>query len=208
MAARFSALNLRQLNRNPQRLYERAGAETCAIYSVTKGQTAIVELTRALRDKTGNLPPYPGVFPDFEAPIVRTAPDGVRELTRARWGMPTPTNFRMDAVRKKAAKLGAKGETYDSRKCSARGAIRRHQHSQRRQQALDPLDSRRASLRGSIHLVQRVRQGCWRRRVVRLRSQSATCGVRWHLDQLDVRPKGERRRDHERPIRLSDDRAE
>jgi putative SOS response-associated peptidase YedK len=62
----------------------------CNLYSVTKGQTAIVELTRALRDKTGNLPPYPGIFPDFEAPIVRNASDGgVRELTRARWGMPT-----------------------------------------------------------------------------------------------------------------------
>jgi len=30
----------------------------------------------------------PGVFPDYLAPIVRTAPDGVRELTLARWCMP------------------------------------------------------------------------------------------------------------------------
>ena len=39
---------------------------------------------------TGNLPPLPGVFPDYSAPIVRNAPDGVRELALARWGMPSP----------------------------------------------------------------------------------------------------------------------
>ena len=42
-----------------------------------------------MRDTTGNLPPLPGVFPDYAAPIVRTA-DGVREMTKARWGMPCP----------------------------------------------------------------------------------------------------------------------
>jgi putative SOS response-associated peptidase YedK len=39
------------------------------------------------------LRPMPGIFPDFLAPIVRNAPDGVRELTRARWGMPGPPAF-------------------------------------------------------------------------------------------------------------------
>jgi putative SOS response-associated peptidase YedK len=43
-----------------------------------------------MRDTTGNLPPLPGVFPDYAAPIVRNASDGVRELVMARWGMPTP----------------------------------------------------------------------------------------------------------------------
>ncbi len=43
-----------------------------------------------MRDKTGNLPPIPGVFPDYFAPIVRNAEDGERELTMARWGMPSP----------------------------------------------------------------------------------------------------------------------
>jgi len=65
----------------------------CNLYSVTTGQAAIIELTRALRDKTGNLPPMPGVFPDYLAPIARNAPDGVRELTLARWGMPGPPQF-------------------------------------------------------------------------------------------------------------------
>jgi putative SOS response-associated peptidase YedK len=62
----------------------------CNLYSITKGQQAIRELARAMRDNAGNMPPLPGVFPDYPAPIVRNAPDGVRELTMARWGMPSP----------------------------------------------------------------------------------------------------------------------
>ncbi|WP_408837145.1 SOS response-associated peptidase family protein [Acidisphaera sp. L21] len=41
-----------------------------------------------MTDKTGNLPPLPGIFPDYQAPIVRNQPEG-RELTTARWGMPS-----------------------------------------------------------------------------------------------------------------------
>ncbi|WP_052215187.1 SOS response-associated peptidase [Belnapia sp. F-4-1] len=61
----------------------------CNLYSITKGQQAIRELTRAMADRTGNLPPLPGVFPDYAAPIVRNQPAG-RELAMARWGMPSP----------------------------------------------------------------------------------------------------------------------
>ncbi len=43
-----------------------------------------------MRDTTGNLPPISGVFPDYSAPIVRNVEDGQRELTMARWGMPSP----------------------------------------------------------------------------------------------------------------------
>ena len=62
----------------------------CNLYSLSKGQQAIRELAGAMRDLTGNLPIMPGIFPDYAAPIVRNAPDGVRELTLARWGMPSP----------------------------------------------------------------------------------------------------------------------
>ena len=56
---------------------------------MTKGQQAIREFTGAMRDRTGNLPPLTGVFPDYAAPIVKNQPEG-RELTMARWGMPSP----------------------------------------------------------------------------------------------------------------------
>ncbi|WP_416356558.1 SOS response-associated peptidase [Aureimonas phyllosphaerae] len=61
----------------------------CNLYSLTKGQAAIVAFTWAMRDRTGNLPPMPSIFPNAAAPIVR-AVDGERELTLARWGMPSP----------------------------------------------------------------------------------------------------------------------
>jgi putative SOS response-associated peptidase YedK len=61
----------------------------CNLYSLTKGQQAIRELAGAMSDRTGNLPPLPGIFPDYRAPIVRNQPEG-RELTTARWGMPSP----------------------------------------------------------------------------------------------------------------------
>ena len=35
----------------------------CNLYSLTKGQAAIIALVRAMRDRTGNLPPMPGSFP-------------------------------------------------------------------------------------------------------------------------------------------------
>src|SRR3984957_10266641 len=62
----------------------------CNLYSLTKGQQAIRDLASAMRDLTGNLPVVPGIFPDYRAPIVRNASDGVRELAMARWGMPSP----------------------------------------------------------------------------------------------------------------------
>jgi putative SOS response-associated peptidase YedK len=61
----------------------------CNLYSHTKGQQAVREMTRAAFDRTGNLPMFPGIFPDYAAPIVRNQPAG-RELTMARWGMPSP----------------------------------------------------------------------------------------------------------------------
>ena len=61
----------------------------CNLYSLSKGQQAIREMARAMRDLTGNQPPLPGIFPDYAAPIVRNNA-GTRELSMARWGMPSP----------------------------------------------------------------------------------------------------------------------
>ena len=65
----------------------------CNLYSETKGQAAIRVLFRAAHDRTGNLPAFPGIFPDQLAPIVRNSADGERELVMARWGMPGPPQF-------------------------------------------------------------------------------------------------------------------
>ena len=57
----------------------------CNIYSLTKGQAAIRDWFRVRNDRTGNLPLFPGIFPDQMAPIVRVGLDGDRELVMARW---------------------------------------------------------------------------------------------------------------------------
>jgi putative SOS response-associated peptidase YedK len=66
----------------------------------------------ASNDKSGNLPAMPGVFPDYKAPIVRNGAEG-RELAMARWGMPSSSKALMDATKKRAEKLQAKGKPVD-----------------------------------------------------------------------------------------------
>ncbi len=61
----------------------------CNLYSMTKAQDAMRELTKAWDDQAGNLPSMPAIFPDYEAPVVRNGDKG-RVLTRMRWGMPSP----------------------------------------------------------------------------------------------------------------------
>ena len=104
----------------------------CNLYSITKGQQAIRDLAGAMRDLTGNLPMLPGVFPDYSAPIVRTAADGVRELTMARWGMPSPT----------FAIAGQEDRSW------------RHQHPQRQIASLAAMARRRKSLHRPLYQLR------------------------------------------------------
>lgn len=85
----------------------------CNLYSITTNQAAIIAIARAMRDTTGNLPPLPGVFPDYRAPVIRNAPDGVRELAMLRWGMPSSSFAQLEATKKRAAKLEAKGQAVE-----------------------------------------------------------------------------------------------
>ena len=76
----------------------------CNLYSQTKSQDAMrhvfddmVDGDEVYEDLVGNLPPMAGIFPDYAAPIIRPriaggTPQGW-QLTRARWGMPTPQVF-------------------------------------------------------------------------------------------------------------------
>jgi putative SOS response-associated peptidase YedK len=61
----------------------------CNLYSLTKGQDAIRQIAKAMRDTAGNLPPFPGIFPDTATPVVHTAKDRLRDLTDA-VEMPSP----------------------------------------------------------------------------------------------------------------------
>ena len=81
----------------------------CNLYSITTNQAAISALFRVVNRYVGNLAPMPGVFPDYRAPIVRIGAEG-RELATARWGMPSSSKALMDATKKRAEKLQAKGK--------------------------------------------------------------------------------------------------
>lgn len=84
----------------------------CNLYSMTKNVDAIRRLFDALNNRVGNLASMPGIFPDYPAPIVRNGADG-REIVMARWGMPSSQRALMDATKKRAQKLEAKGKTVD-----------------------------------------------------------------------------------------------
>jgi putative SOS response-associated peptidase YedK len=55
-------------------------------YSITTNQTAIIALFRVVNRYAGNLPPMPGVRPDYPAPVVRNV-GTERELAMMRWGI-------------------------------------------------------------------------------------------------------------------------
>ena len=57
-----------------------------------KSQEAMRRLFDGLVDRAGNMPPLPGIYPDYSAPIIRNGAEG-RELVMARWGMPTPPQY-------------------------------------------------------------------------------------------------------------------
>ena len=61
----------------------------CNLYSITTNQEAICALFGVVNRFVDNLPPMPGVFPDYPAPVVRNA-DDTRKLIMMRWGMPPP----------------------------------------------------------------------------------------------------------------------
>ena len=59
----------------------------CNLYSITTNQAAIIALFRVMNRHVGNLPPMPGVFPDYPAPVVRNT-CAEREMVLMRLGMP------------------------------------------------------------------------------------------------------------------------
>ncbi len=87
----------------------------CNLYSHTSNAEAIRRMVgdiKRIHSNIGNLEPQPGIFPDYEAPIVRNTPDG-RELAKIRWGLPSSQFALMQNAKKRAAKLEDKGQVID-----------------------------------------------------------------------------------------------
>jgi putative SOS response-associated peptidase YedK len=62
----------------------------CNLYNITTTHEAILQWSRAMYDRAGNLEPSLDVYPNYKAPVVRAAADGEREIVRLNWGMPSP----------------------------------------------------------------------------------------------------------------------
>jgi putative SOS response-associated peptidase YedK len=60
-----------------------------------------------------NLMPAYQMNPDQSGPIIRNTADGRRQLTNARWGLPSPIFVQKKAAEARADKLRAKGQTVD-----------------------------------------------------------------------------------------------
>ncbi|MET4363481.1 hypothetical protein ABIB06_004075 [Bradyrhizobium sp. LB8.2] len=80
-----------------------------------------------------------------------------RELAMARWGMPSSSKALMDATKKRAEKLQAKGNAIDFKellRMEPDGGT-----TNIRNVKLDEMAGSRKPLRGAVHLIQRVQQG-------------------------------------------------
>ena len=65
----------------------------CNLYNVTTTRDAVLQFTKAFRDRAGWNEASFDVYPGYQAPIVRVAEDGQREIARATWGMPSPPAY-------------------------------------------------------------------------------------------------------------------
>ena len=145
----------------------------CNLYSMLKSQEAMRRLFDGLIDRAGNMPPLPGIYPDYSAPIIRNGAEG-RELVMARWGMPTPPQYLV-------------GKKVD------RG---RDQHPADDLVALAGLARTRAPLPRALHQLRRERDAARRLAaagLVRLRREPAARLLRRHLGDLDLGAEGQGR---------------
>jgi hypothetical protein len=130
----------------------------------------------------------PRIFPDYSAPIVRSHPEG-RELTMARWGMPSPF-------------FALKGKNCDPGVTNVRNVTSPHW---RRWLAIEnrcvvPF----TSFSENEVLPDGSRPTVW---FAFDETRPLACLCR-HLDTLDLHAESEGRRNDQRYLRVSDDRSE
>jgi putative SOS response-associated peptidase YedK len=59
----------------------------CNLYSMTRAPEAVRRLFRVAHNRAAAFEPAPAIFPGYQAPIVRNAADGERELAVLNWGL-------------------------------------------------------------------------------------------------------------------------
>lgn len=58
----------------------------CNLYSMTRNREAILRLFRISHNRAAACEPQDSIFPGYQAPVVRKASDGERELPVLNWG--------------------------------------------------------------------------------------------------------------------------
>ena len=58
----------------------------CNLYSMTRNREAISRLFRVPHNRATAVEPLTSIFPGYQAPVVRQAADGERELVMMSWG--------------------------------------------------------------------------------------------------------------------------
>jgi hypothetical protein len=136
-----------------------------------------------LVDRAGNMPPLPGIYPDYSAPIIRNGPEG-RELVMARWGMPTRRST---------------SPADKSTEASPTSGRRRHRTGGRGSDASTVV---------SCHSPASPRMRPWPtaavHRLVCLRREPSAGLFRRYLGDLDLGSESQGRAGAHRPVRVSD----
>ena len=136
-------------------------------HSITTNQAAIIALFGVMNRYGGNLPPMPGLFPDYPAPVIRDAGSG-REIAMMRWGMPP-------------------------RAAHWRAAC--HEYPQRRLPTLAGLAQARKPVLGPGHQLRRIRAAAEPgdrqegRSLIRAQRGPAAFRLRGHLDRVQGGPR-------------------
>jgi putative SOS response-associated peptidase YedK len=89
----------------------------CNLYAMMKARAEAARLARAMTVKVSpahhNEPPMAGIYPDYEAPVIRIGANSDREMVDLRWGMPSSKKALLDAATKRADTLRKKGTEFD-----------------------------------------------------------------------------------------------
>ncbi|MCS3994654.1 putative SOS response-associated peptidase YedK [Bradyrhizobium japonicum] len=156
-----------------------------------------------MNSRVGNLPSMPGIFPDYPAPIVRNALDG-REIVMARWRMPSSSKALMEATKKRAQKLEAKGKTVHFKELlrmepdSGTTNIR-NTNSDHWKRWLGPNNRCLVPFTSFSEFNKAEGGDIW----FALDETRPLACFRWHLGKLDLGAKSQGRRDDQRPLWIS-----
>ena len=93
----------------------------CNLYSLNKNKDSVAKMFGVGHNRTLDVPLFPGIFPNYVAPVVRQAADGDRELVNMNWGfvLPQPGRAprRVTNVRDDKAMTGFWQESMEKRRC-------------------------------------------------------------------------------------------